>query len=220
MRRLFFVLVLAAFAIGGAFAQVSVHISAGGGLVFDGGRIGGDSFSEQGFSQSLHMNASGFGGFFFLDMTYAELSIGLMTGPLRHHWELIGLGQNVRTSEGGYLLTRADISLLGKIPISVGSNNFVIFPLFGIGYNIVLSFTEDGNNALAGGPWSASDLNALRFKAGVGGDVEISSIMFFRASLLGYYRFPANFFRDMELLGYTARGGFGAIIRLGVGWRF
>jgi len=116
MRRLFFVLVLAAFAIGGAFAQVSVHISAGGGFVFDGGRIGGDSFSEQGFSQSLHMNASGFGGFFFLDMTYAELSIGLMTGPLRHHWELIGLGQNVRTSEGGYLLTRADISLLGKIP--------------------------------------------------------------------------------------------------------
>jgi len=221
MRRLFFVLAFAAFVVTGVFAQAPFHLRAGSGLVLDGGRLGSHTFSQLGYSDSAHTNAFGGGGFFFFDLTYVELSAGLMTGPFLKHWETIEPGLPTESgTDGIFILTRVELSLLGKIPICIGMGDSVLFPLFGAGYDFVLSLSDGGRNAIAGTALAPSDLNTFRLKAGLGMDIQTFSRTFFRASVLGYYRFVARYFRELAPAGAEHHGGFGAIIRFALGWRF
>ena len=218
-RKLLVLMALAAFVAGGAFAQV--QFSAGGGFVFDGGRLGGYNYDFGEESGSFRMNHFGFGGFVFLDATFAELTIGLMGGPTRSTSEISFMGlSDGETYDGSFMAM--DVSLLGKFPIHVGGGS-TVFPLLGFGYNLVLSASdEDGNDVFEGNDQhSAADLSAFRIKLGVGGDFNLSQNVFFRASLLGYYRFASSFHNDMaDLPDVESEGGFGGIVRLAIGFRF
>jgi len=230
MKRGFLVLVLAAFVVGGAFAQLEVpplQFSVGGGFVFDGGRVGGISFDEHGESFSNHLNHIGFGGFVFLDATFAELAIAFMGGPATDHWEASWNGSSESDSHTGSF-TALDFSLVGKFPIAIGGGNITVFPMLGFGYNVVLSSRdEDGYDMFEYmDDHSATDLSTFRITLGGGADIDINENLFFRASVLGYYRFAPSLFRDladeMSEPGFSinSHGGFGATVRLGVGFRF
>jgi len=204
------VLVLAAVVAGGAFAQMpSLEFSAGGGFVFDGGRVGG--MSGGGLDDNL--NHIGFGGFLFLDATFAELAISFMGGPALANWEFSEYGVSESGSESGSF-TALDFSLVGKFPIALGGGNMTVFPMLGIGYSVVLSSIDDEE-------FSASDLSTFRITLGAGADFDINENLFFRASVLGYYRFAPSLYRDFaNFPGIDAHGGFGATVRLGIGFRF
>jgi len=225
------VLALAAFVAGGAFAQLQVpplQFSAGGGFVFDGGRVGGTSFNESGFSVSQHINHIGFGGFVFLDATFAELTIAFMGGPAPFTMEMGYDGVTISETLSGSF-TALDFSLVGKFPFALGGGNITVFPMLGIGYNVVLSSNdEDGNDMFEGNDeFSATDLSTFRITLGGGADFDINQNLFFRATVLGYYRFAPSLFRDlvadeMRRYGISANyhGGFGATVRFAVGFRF
>jgi len=199
----------------GAFAQVA--FSAGGGLLFDGGRLGG--FSDSGWdavdgrwSEEMNVNTFGFGGFVFLDAEFAELSIAFMGGPARlnEEWE-DGGDSGSWTEEGSFLAL--DFTLLGRLPFALGG--LTAFPLFGVGYSVVLSASADDYDFDDPG-----DFSTFRILLGFGGDLDIADNMFLRGSVLGYYRFAPTFFRDWERLGGDAHGGFGVKIRAAIGFRF
>ena len=223
-------LALAAFVAGGAFAQLQVpplQFSAGGGFVFDGGRVGGESFSESDFSIISRLNHTGFGGFVFLDVTFAELSIAFMGGPAQESAEMSGGGLSVNASRTGSF-TALDFSLVGKFPFALGGGNFTVFPMLGFGYNLVLSSNdEDGNDRFERmDNHSATDLSTFRITLGGGADFDINPNLFFRTSVLGYYRFAPSYFRDLANeasehgVNVSSHGGFGATVRLAVGVRF
>jgi len=218
-------LVFAAFVAGGAFAQV--QLSAGGGFVFDGGRVGGLSLEAFGESFSEHINHFGFGGFAFLDATFAELSFGFMGGPARFGWEVSWPGGSESDTMSGSFLA-LDFSLLGKFPIVLGGGNMTFFPMLGIGYNVVLSSRdEDGNDNFERSDDSATELNTFRIQFGIGGDIDLSDTVFFRGSILGQYRFAPSLYRDIADgrsvvpgLSVDHHGGFGVSVRLAIGVRF
>jgi len=236
MKRGILVLVLAAFVAGGVFAQV--QLSAGGGLLFDGGRVGGAVYEYnvpgEAYSLSYALNHFGFGGWVFFDATFAQLSIAFMGGPARFGgiYSCCCSSHEITLINGSFLAL--DISLLGRVPFTVGDGNISIFPLFGFGYNLVLSSSGDHDDD----EWnwnmifelfnnSAADLSTFRIKLGFGSDFDINESLFFRAQVLGYYRFAPRLFRDWVEedagLGPNERvfhqGGFGGSIKLGIGFR-
>jgi len=204
MKRGFLVLVLAAFVAGGVFA---VPLSAGGGFAFSGGRIGGVSYG----SDFIGANALGFGGFAFFDATFVEASIGFMGGPTNMVMVLDG---DRETERSGSQLS-LELSLLGKFPFDLGA--VTLFPLLGIGGNIVVSASDDDGNSID----DPGDASTFRIKFGAGADFDINDNLFFRVQGLGWYGFPPSFASDLEdAFGGDAAGGFGGSLRLGIGFRF
>ena len=198
-------LVLAAFVAGGAFAQS--FFSVGGGLVFDGGGIGSGEEHLPPHWGSYHtasIRHFGFGGWVFVGIPFAELSVGLMGGPSTLNVEHdVHMWSGDWSRDGSFFAL--DISLLGKLPFYLGGID--IFPLFGFGSSIVLS--HDGFR------WNPSDLSTFRIKFGAGGDFDISRDMFIRGSLLGSRRFPF----PAEWGGYFTEGAFGVTVKAGIGLR-
>ncbi|MCL2191848.1 MAG: hypothetical protein FWB78_00445 [Treponema sp.] len=242
MRKGLLVLVLTAFVAGGVFAQT--QFSVGGGLIFDGGRLGAVNYrwsdtwmsspgniyteSESGFEGVSNF---GFGGWFFLGTTHTELSIALMGGPSlwggeRERTRSSPSGSESWTERGwnGASFLAFDISLLGKLPVTIGDGNVSVFPLLGIGYNVVLAQrSPDGDDVFEySDDHSAINLSTFRIHFGFGGDFDIANNMFFRISILGNYRFAPSLIRDAANDWSSAtghRGGFGGSVRLGIGLR-
>jgi hypothetical protein len=114
-----------------------------------------------------------------------------------------------------------DFSLLGKLPFVVGrQRNSAIFPLLGIGYNLVLSATYDDESVD-----TPSDLSTFRLQFGLGADFGLSETMFIRTSLLGAYRFAPRYIRDIvgevEQVPFlsTDTSGWGVTFKIGLGFR-
>jgi len=210
-KKCLLVLALAAFVAGGVFAESL--FSVGGGLMFDGGRIG--SVSEGGGTGRL--NAYGFGAYAFADATFAELSLGLMAGRSSYGESAGAFSSSITGS-----FFAIDISALGKLPIMLESGNITAFPLAGIGYTAMLSVGGDLGALLDLDPdASASHFNTFRLQFGGGADFDVSDSMFVRASLLGAWRFAPRFARDAAALssGASAHGGFGVTAKVGIGFR-
>ena len=215
------VLVLAAVVAGGAFAQMPpLEFSAGGGFAFSGGRIGRIMYDTDNWGGE---RALGFGGFLFFDATFVEASVSIMGGPLS--WVDVSDGDR-ETYNWGSLLSM-ELALLGKFPFALGESA-TFFPLLGIGGNIALSVSDEDGYSWSDftdeplGDWYST----FRLKFGVGADFAITERVFFRAQGLGWYGFAPSGLRDManemndEDSGWSARGGFGASVRLAVGFRF
>jgi len=223
MKKTVLVLALAVFVTGGAFAHM---FSAGGGTLFGGGRLGSVSGSGDFTSADIQMNAFNVGSFLFLDATFVELSIASVIGAIWDDYDFYGPSGRERGSDTGSLFS-IDFTLLGKYPFAVASN-FSIFPLFGVSYSVVLLTEMDGDTAE-----NPFHFNTFRLLLGFGGDINFTSRIFLRASLLGYYRFASRGFRnyakdirDMAFdngdYAFSAdhSGGFGGELRLAVGFRF
>jgi len=214
--------VLTTLFLAGAFAQQPFGMSLGGGVLFDLADLGyararTPAGTVPPSSDFLGLEHTGFGAWGFLDATFAELSVGFMGGPTEWYLE-----NDEEPTEHGFF-TALDFSLLGRFPFALGGGNISVFPLLGIGYNLVLLSQVFGD----GYPESPSRLSTFRIQFGVGGDFDISERIFARASVLGAWRFVNRYFNEWvneqrgrpEIDRAHAIGDFGLTVKAGLGLR-
>ena len=204
-------LVIAALVAGGAFAQI--QMSAGAGFVSNGGRLGKATYDKAPADETYTMSDSAVGGFLFFDATYAELSVGILSGKTTNVTRDFKAtykdkdGKDVTytsASEEQFSTTGLDISLLGRYPVQVGK--MTVSPLLGVGYTIVLGIKDNAGND----PWEkddkkgnfqgdyakfkgkAGDYSTFRIQLGAGADFDITDQIYFRVQGLGFYRLPTK----------------------------
>jgi len=227
------VLVFAALVAGGVFAESRSLFSVGGGVLLEleaGGVSADVNVPLAGNVGNLTVinDHVGFGGWFFADARFVELSVGFFGGARDVHasWNLpVGQGSG-RLYEDSFFAF--NLSLLGKFPIDLGRRgNVSIFPLLGIGLNVLGGSELDDDSGFPNEleRWEANDLT-VRIKFGVGGDFNLGQRLFLRTNLLGFYRLPTSQERDLasslnNIPGFdaSAPGGFGGSLRVGIGFR-
>ena len=209
--------------------------SLGGGVLLDIGRLGSVGRENQNpldwRLDEFGIRYLGFGGWFFADARFVELSIGIMGGPLtvreRNAWtNITWSGDETQEIQGSFIAL--DISLLGKFPFALGRSGVSLFPLAGIGYSIVLASNVDGRMNMGSRMLfveNAASLSTFSIKFGGGADFDLSENVFLRTSVLGNYRFAAGRFSevadDMENPPNlnVNNGGLGVTVKLGIGFR-
>ncbi|MDR1972326.1 MAG: outer membrane beta-barrel protein [Treponema sp.] len=183
-----------------AFAEIpAFQLSAGAGALLDVGIYNGKISGTKIYSHST----VGFGGYAFLDATFAEFSLGISGGPSTIKINTLG------TDKGTY--SALNIGLLGKYPFALG--RITAFPLLGIDYQIFLAL-KDSSGTKADD--AAKDYSALWFKFGGGADFDLTDSIYLRGEFLYGLRTKNKVERDDSLKGV----GNGPSIRLGVGYRF
>jgi opacity protein-like surface antigen len=195
MKKIVFLLVLAALVTGGAFAQAPFRISVGaGGLIggdFGGGAKGSASFLGVSMSEETKTPYFGGGGFAFVDLTYAELSLGILGGGGTAKMTQKMGGQS-QSFEYDVSLAALNIGLLGKYPFTL-NEKLSLFPLLGIEYRAVLSAKIDGEKVD-----DPVDLSALWFKFGGGLDYSFTDNIYLRFEALYGIRIRNKFEKDMK----------------------
>jgi hypothetical protein len=196
-----FVLVLAAFAVGGVWAQTEFSVSAGvGGLFgsdFGGGVDASREVAGQPVSSKTETPYFGGGGCAFLDVTYAELTLAFFAGGGKYKGSSTVSG-TTNSTELDWSITNLNICLLLKYPIEI-SYAFSLFPLLGIDYGICLSAKIDGNDIEDRlGDHKAGDFSALWFKAGAGGDIAFTDEIYLRLEALYGIRLANKYETDIK----------------------
>jgi hypothetical protein len=163
----------------------------------------------------------GFWRWIFADAKFAELSVGLLGGPLwiRNRQSFDGSTVYDNKYKGSFFAV--DISLLGKYPFSLASGSILLFPLLGIGYQAIASATLEDYDID-----TPSDLSVFKLMVGIGSDFALGRTLYLRVSLLGYYRFADKYEKDFvesvdKLIGSSGKheGGPGAVFKAGVGFK-
>jgi hypothetical protein len=206
------VLMMAALTAGSAAASEG---GAGGYFTNDFG--GGLEYSGPGGSVSVETPYKGGGGFVFLSLDYAELSLGIFHAG--GSFTARGIGS--ASGSAHITTTGLDIGLLLKYPVQY-SEQLVFFPLLGIAYRLMISVKEDGVDIEAQGIKS-TDFNAFWFKGGGGLDYAFNAQMFVRAALLYGIRLKNTYEKDLiDASGgiLDSRLGHGLDIKLAIGYRF
>jgi opacity protein-like surface antigen len=211
--------ILAVFALvaAGAFAQISM--SAGGGLFLEGVTKGGVKWTEPDGNYYEGIIMRPFSVFLFFDATYAEFSINFSNPGLK--------GDFKPPSGGGTVvplgtLKQFGFTLLGKYPIEWRS--FVIFPLLGVGYNLVTSgkWTGGGNMNDPG------DFSQFGILGGAGLDYNLRERLYLRAEVLYQLRFASKYQKDdadfikkdPDASSVKTTLGRGMVFKAAVGYRF
>ena len=242
------VLVLAALVAVGAFALPDFRVSVVGGMSLDltsgfpykvfAPPPSGAEVGSIGFKIPLYS----FGGFVFFDITYAELSIAFGGGSIETESKSsISDQYDDNTYWDAGILT---FGLMGKFPFQIGSS-FALFPMLGFDYMVVLSPKYDSdrtdkgakkgdtpkNTFKDGAPDITSELNSLRLKAGLGGDISFTNDLYLRINAIVSLRLPSKyenddfegFFGGDGSNGFVSGGGGGGLgftLALGLGYRF
>jgi opacity protein-like surface antigen len=161
-----------------------------------------------------------FGGYGFFDFTYGEVDMSFAYGSLT----MVGESNGKSDTDDGGSAIQLGINVLGTYPFDLGG--FTVFPLFGLGYNAVLSHTVDGSSDDKPG-----DLSQFNIMFGGGLDYFFSDALFLRAELLFNIRFAATWQDDYKkvmevykLIDSNASSdstwGMGPRVKVGVGYRF
>ncbi|MCL1992755.1 MAG: hypothetical protein FWG66_07395 [Spirochaetes bacterium] len=232
-KKILLGLVMAAFVVGGAFAQNPITFGVGTFFTSD---FGG------GFEHSITDDAdlttttiirspnSGFGGLVFVDALFASMSVGFFTTS--GAWERtlsVDDGTDVLEErwDGNTNLTGLKISLMGKLPIAI-SESVTIFPMIGFSYRAVLAASTlwieldddreevDREHQLHANP---GDFSALWFRFGLGMDFNVSERTFLRGTFTYGMRFRNDFERHAIGDGASGRIGHGVDVMLGLGFR-
>jgi len=234
--------------VGTALSAQNSGISFGGGALLDWNFGNGirttygkaaEPERKDGDTDYAGMRNMSFGGFVFLDVTYAEIDVSFAYGSLT------GVGRVNKdksvTVDGGSML-QLGFSILGKYPVNLGK--ITVFPALGVGYNMVLStdpkFTKetvkviDSNGKEIEVERKISDLNQFSILAGGGFDYNVNRNMYVRFSALAQLRFASKAMtnaldaateleklKEKEKQGSLSTTlGFGPVIKIGVGYRF
>jgi hypothetical protein len=218
-KKVVLALLMAALLVGGAFAE-GFSMSAGGGLLFD---LSGNNGIKADDYYMGYRNLS-FGGYGFFDATYAEVDVSFAYGMLKPVYEGDGL-EDVMGGGADPSVLQLGFSLLGKYPIELGS--ITLFPLLGINYNMVLSYSVDGASYD-----NAGDFSQLGFLGGVGADFGLSDSLYLRVEGLFQLRLASKY-QDDSVDGLKALAnafnldldpsttfGMGPRIKVGVGYKF
>jgi len=224
-NKFLLVLVLTAFVATGAFAQVTF----GGGLLFCNDFGGGVKVSERipgvgTLEAAIEMPSFGFGAFIFLDVTYAEISLGYINSSTDMNLTASLGSSSASESLAELSVGSLNFAVFGKYPFKI-SDAITAFPLLGIDYNVVFS-AMDGNTVMT----DAGDLSALWFKFGGGMDYSITNLMYLRFSALYGIRLPnkledtqkdmLKYLIDEPGVSVDTRLGHGLTIRLAIGSKF
>jgi opacity protein-like surface antigen len=167
----------------------------------------------------------GIGPYVFFDITYLELSAGLMIGEIKNNSSESDLAANPN-------FPAETISLHGsaylKYPFKL-STMFSLFPLAGIDYNLYVHSEKDDRRD-AKFPVSANTqnadameaLSALSFKVGVGLDTHFSEHLFLRTALFYGIKLPGkmdNYLQDLrQNVDWTIHHG--GDFKIALGYRF
>jgi opacity protein-like surface antigen len=221
MKKIIAVLVI--FVCVGTALSAQISFSAGGGALLDMSFGNGMKYKKDKISMTGGIRNISFGGYGFFDVTYAEIDVSFAYGSLTETYKENLDGKKDSENDPGGSVMQLGITLLGKYPISMGS--ITVFPLAGIGYNIVLSRSDEkGDKEKWPDDHSAmKDLSQFAILAGGGLDFDITSNLYLRGSALLQLRFPNKEARDgIKDLGsdWKTTLGFGPVIKVGVGFRF
>jgi hypothetical protein len=179
MKKVVLVLLMAAMAAGGLFAE---GLSWGVGLVGDSQTLNMEISPSSIYSNRVNETAafSHIGANFFLDAKFVEIKVDLLLGD-----EYLYYGTPNGSIWYRYPVSTTDIvlGLVGKFPIAIGEK-FELFPYAGIDYNLNISSTYNGNEYSGTIP-RADLMNRLAIVFGVGGDFKLNDTMFIRAEI-GY----------------------------------
>jgi hypothetical protein len=224
-------------------AALSAQMSFGGGALIDyiGNNGSRTTYSEDLVKENSALKDSragtrtlGIGGFAFFDVMYAEISLDFSYG-LHTGFTKIGDADASTTDAGSSL--NLGFSLLGKYPVDMGA--VILYPMAGLGYNIVLSSKDaSGNNPYENvdDRSAASDLSQFFLMAGGGLDYSINRNVYLRVQALFQMRFANKVTRDgvdLANKGWDDMGepyksgattssslGIGPRIKVGIGYRF
>jgi opacity protein-like surface antigen len=234
--------------VGTALSAQDFDISVGGGTFLDWGLLGNGMNTTQGddtfYSRMQNMR---FGGYAFLDVTYAEIDVSFAYGMLSTYTRL---NKGDKTAGPDSSVLQLGFTLLGKYPVNLGS--ITVFPLAGIHYNMALSsdpkvypyeetvLKDDGKTEKI--EHKISEMNQFSILVGGGLDYNINKNLYIRFSLLGQLRFASKEMSDVvsalndieskkkkaadaagqkyETISYKTVVGFGPVIKVGVGYRF
>jgi hypothetical protein len=192
--------------IGGLYA-LDFSLSAGGGplLGYTFTRYtleGADSGGGEPVKSVQRMDRFDYGGFIFLDGTYAELSLSLQNG-LGGYQETTDYNSSGLTDDNGRgYETFFGISLAGKYPF-VLNEKWTVFPAAGVEYLIALierrqpegdKVYDRPKGELAadtdknGDSYPLAAWNSLLIKIGAGADYTLTRLLFLRGELLYSFR--------------------------------
>jgi opacity protein-like surface antigen len=204
-----------------AFTQLKVpefELSAGAGLLLTGGLGGGVEGTLYGYGGDITTTYTGFGGYAFLDGTFAELGVGILGGKIKAEMDVPGIVQ----VDDKLSFSALDISLLGKWPFTFGKIS--VFPLLGFEYRAFL-YIEDYENPKTGKK-NQSDFNQFWFNLGAGLDFALTDSLYLRGELLYGIRTKTKYEKDGEKLLKSGGVntdiplGHGPTVRIAVGYKF
>jgi hypothetical protein len=153
------------------------------------------------------MDRFDFGGFVFLDASYAEASVSLQSGSGPYRETMDYNSESLSDDKGMGYETMLGLSLLGKYPIAL-NKRWSFFPMVGVEY--LIAFVErrqsEGGNVVdrTGGTLSSdmdkdgntyplSAWNALLVKIGAGADYVLTRYIFLRGELLYGFRLQTEY---------------------------
>ena len=191
----------------GKSKRTASNISAGGGAFFLND-FGGGVLNEE---YTYKMPFSSIGLNIFLDVVYAEVSVGLLFADGTVYEDI------------EYSFTALTFGILGKYPIRF--NKITVFPAVGVDYKTVLSGGETygGDYTYEWGRYAGS-YSALWFKLGGGADIDLNENIYLRIGLL--YGMRATNESEKETIEDwwwgepKANIGHGFTLRAGIGYRF
>lgn len=185
-------------------AGANAQLSAGGGMYFD--YSGGNGLKTG--SEERGYDIFNIGGHGFIDITYLEIDLYLLSGAAEPYNSISN-----RYYDDRYIVSLG-VSLLGKFPFKIKS--VYIFPLLGLSYNMVLSTDIDDNK-------KNLDFNQIGGLAGFGVDFNITDTFFIRPSILFQIRLPSEYWKkEADRIGGSTEAtmGIGPVIKVGFGHRF
>jgi hypothetical protein len=189
------------------------------------------------------MDRFDYGGFVFLDATYAELAVSLFNGLGGYRETMDYNSESLSDDKGTGYETMLGISLLGKYPF-VLNEKWSLFPLLGAEFLIALAERRqpDGGKVydrtkgeLAadmdkdGEPYPLSAWNSLLVKIGAGADYTLTRFLFLRGEFFYSLRLQTKYetgavemvkamldVPSPKLVGLTS----GPSLRIALGYRF
>jgi len=229
MKKIIAVLVI--FVCVGTALSAQISMSAGGGVLLDMSFRNGMKAKDGDDSMYMGYRNISFGGFGFFDATYAEADVSFAYGSLTQVMKAKLNGESENESESAGSVIQLGISLLGKYPIELGP--VTVFPLAGIGYNIVLSAKDKDGEKMYDSEdddkTAMKQMSQFAILFGGGADYNINDNLYIRGSLLLQVRLAAKEMKDtvkamndidFAPVDFKTTLGFGPVLKVAVGYRF
>lgn len=231
-KKILLGLIFASFVAGGAFALPlnfgvnnisNLPLSFGAGVFFTEDRGGGVTFLDVGLQYRYSTPYSASGGFVFMDVFFAQLSIGVWSGS--GTWPLEERVYGVTFRNGDASLFGFDVSLFGKLPFTIIPAVVEVFPLLGLSYRAVLAAREIFEermfwNGHYGGRPDARNLSALWFRFGGGMDISVGQRWFLRVTGTYGFRLLNRYERVITYVAdASVQRGHGADLSIALGFR-
>lgn len=180
-------------------ADIDSWLSVGVGISFmyapENGAMGSYTYKGSNINDNLYLSVIDYSGSAFVDIKYAELTLGLSSGSVdvRRTYEM---PNDYRSYYSSGSLKSFDISLLGKYPIQHPFNPACYFsPLLGLEYQAVYSIEDNKTGEKISNP---GDFSMLWFQAGLGIQSNFGEYLFITIQSLYGIRLPTKLENDWK----------------------